>query len=388
MDSKRRPGAVEAWTLISAGWLSTVAATLLSPLLPDIGKHFRDSPNLAVKISLVATGPALFVALLAPLAGHVADRLGYKAMLLRAVMVYGVVGIAPLFLQSLDLIILSRAAVGIAEAAIMTSANALIATYFFGAERQKWFAMEAGTAPIVSTLMIALGGALGQSGWRTPFAVYGSAFLLLPLIWLLPKVTVGPRENPDEEPFSAARLALICAITLGGASAFFVAVVQFGFLFEARGPASPQTIGMWLAVSSIGNPIGAVVFGLMAITLVRKVALSLAIMGLGFLLMIGMGGHGGIVTGAFVVNFAAGIFLPSMVSWALSSLPPGRRGVGVGAWTSAFFLGQFVSPLSILALRRLSGSLDGAVTCYSLATLAGAVVLAGWRPTTIAPYPA
>jgi hypothetical protein len=42
----------------------------------------------------------------------------------------------------------------------------------------------------------------------------------------------------------------------------------------------------------------------------------------------------------------------------------------------ASFLGQFISPLSIVWLKHWSGSLSGAVLCYALAcTVAGLIAL-------------
>jgi hypothetical protein len=62
------------------------------------------------------------------------------------------------------------------------------------------------------------------------------------------------------------------------------------------------------------------------------------------------------------------------MTWALSKLPPHLYGRGNGAWQSSMFVGQFLSPLSVLWLKGLSGSLPRAVLIYGVACAAAAVI--------------
>ena len=373
--STRPPNAAVAWTLIATTWLSTVAVTLLAPLLPEMTRSFASWRDVNIKISLVATLPALFIAVLAVPAGYLGDRFGHKKLLLGAVAIYGIVGVSPLFLTSLDLIVASRAAVGVTEAVIMTAANALIATYFMGGERQKWLALETGTSPIVATAAMAVGGVFGQSSWRIPFGLYGVAFLMVPAVaLLLPRVASAKREEQaSDETFNAIGLAGLCAITLLGSTAFYVTIIQFGFLFESKGPSTPQVIGLWAAVSSIGSPLGALVFGVMRTRSMAKLAASLALFAVGCAIMAIFPEQDAMIGGAFLANLAGGRFLPTMINWALASLPISRKGLGIGAWTTAFFLGEFASPLAVLWLRGGTGSLDGAVAVFGALALLGAI---------------
>ena len=68
--------------------------------------------------------------------------------------------------------------------------------------------------------------------------------------------------------------------------------------------------------------------------------------------------------------------LPTLITWALSKLPPEVRGRGTGAWQGSFFFGQFASPLIILGLIRISGSLSSAVLTYAVACGLAAAVAA------------
>lgn len=389
LTAVRRPAALEGWTLVATTWLSTVAASLLSPVLPAMSAHFVGTRALDLKISLVATLPAFFIAALAAPAGFVGDRLGHRKMLLWAVCFYGFAGMAPLILASLTAIIATRAAVGITEAVIMTSANALLAACFAGAARRRWLALETATAPISAMVLLALGGMLGQFGWRTPFFVYGIAFAMVALVARLrePGVTKADGtestkdgQEPEEAhspadqlpaPFSPRLLAIICLITFLGATAFFITIIQFGFLSAMRGITSTAVIGLWAAVSSGANPVGAGVFALWRRSLPAKLGASLLLFSVGFAMIAWIPSFNFMVAGAAIANLGAGMFLPTMITWALASLPANKRGAGVGAWNTAFFLGQFASPLLVLWLTRSRGSLEGAIGVYSVTLAAG-----------------
>ncbi|MFH4289309.1 MFS transporter, partial [Acinetobacter baumannii] len=79
---------------------------------------------------MIITLPAVSMALLAPLAGMVGDRLSRRRLLIAATGVYAVFGLLPVMLDDLHTILLARLVMGIADAFILTTANALIGDYF------------------------------------------------------------------------------------------------------------------------------------------------------------------------------------------------------------------------------------------------------------------
>jgi sugar phosphate permease len=78
------------------------------------------------------------------------------------------------------------------------------------------------------------------------------------------------------------------------------------------------------------------------------------------------------------------MILPTLITWAISTLPPAQRGTGTGLWMTASFLGQFLSPLAVLGLRQVTGSLSGAIQVYAVACglcgLSAVVCLRGSPP--------
>ena len=372
----RRATAIQGWVLVSCGWLAVMASAMLSPVLPSMTAYFRSIPSVDLQVSLVAGLPALSVALLAWPFGALGDRVGHKRVLCWAVAFYGFVGTAPTWLPALSEIVVSRALVGVAEAAIMTCSTALIGAYFDGARRGRYLALQTGTAPISAVTVIAIGGALGASSWRAPFLAYGFGFVLTPLTALLLKEVRAPREPteatavspaPESAPFVWGKLIWICAVTLFAMTAFLVTVVQTGFLLTERGVSAPQGIGIYQGAASLANPLGALLFGLLPARTLAKLTLAFALLSTGFFLIALLPGWRSVVIGAAIANLGAGMMLPTLITWAISTLPARLRGSGTGLWMAASFLGQFLSPLAVLGLRDLTGSLSQAILVYAIA---------------------
>ncbi len=373
--------AFQGWILVSAAWLSTMANQVVSPILPRMTQYFSDQPSVDVLISLAATLPALFVAILAIPAGMLADRFGHKRLLFSTVLIYGLVGTAPLWLKTLQQIVISRAFVGIAEAAIMTCSTALIGAYFIGNRRERYLALQTGTAPIVAIICTWLGGALGEANWRNAYLIYFFAFLLIPLTGLfLKEPTVrhrlepaSPAQETASRPFSWdslirdwGKLIGICLITVFAMTAFLVTIIQLSFVLTERGMDSPLLIGRWASIAMFANPLGALLFTLIPWRPVPKLTLAFFLLSCGFFIISLSSTWQAAVAGAVTANLGAGMILPTLITWALTTISPEQRGRGTGAWQAASFLGQFLSPLLILTFKRMTGSLSGAIMVYAV----------------------
>ena len=131
----RTAGLSQSIVLMAGSCLPVMAAVLVAPVLPRIQAHYAAVPNVQILVPVMLTIPALFLGLIAPFAGAVVDKLGRVPLLLACLLLYGIAGTAPLWLEDLHAIIVSRAFVGIAEAGVMTCCTTLIGDYFDGAKR-------------------------------------------------------------------------------------------------------------------------------------------------------------------------------------------------------------------------------------------------------------
>ncbi|QQM38339.1 MFS transporter [Streptomyces liliifuscus] len=386
------PAHVLRVTLLMAGsCLPILGAVLIAPVLPKMQDHFESVPGAKALVPLALTVPALSLALLAPFAGVIVDRLGRKRLLIVATVLYALFGTAPLWLDSLGAIIASRALVGVTEAAIMTCCTTLIGDYYSGHQRVKYLALQTMCASASATAFFVVGGALGAAGWRLPFWVYAVSLVLAPLMaTALPspaaraaassaRAETETAEAAARRPFPWRQLAGICALTFFGAMVFYTVPVEMAYLLDDIGVENTGVIGMATAIASAATVAGAVTFARLKRSPDPMMPAVLALCAVGFAVVFLAGNAPLVVVGAVINCLGTGMLLPALLTSAMSRLAFEDRGRGTGLWMAAFFGGEFVCPLVLLALESAVGSLAGAVGVLGLAAAVVAAGLSGAR---------
>jgi MFS family permease len=385
----RPAGRAQALVLLLSSCLAVLGAVLLAPVLPAIEEAFAGTPGVEALTPIVLTAPALVIGLTATIAGRIVDRLGRKRLLVGALVVYAIVGTAPLWLPSLELIVVSRVLVGLTEAAIMTCCTTLLADYFHGSQRERYFGLQVVFTTVAATIFFGLGGALGAADWRTPFWLYAVSIPLAIAaarwIWQPAPQAQAAARTEKLPPLPWRTLAGPVGVTLLGGLIFYVLIVELSFKLDSLGVESTATIGAVSAIASLGTAVGAFLFGRLAklgpaVTVPLAFGLSgLGLVGLGLASTVPL-----VVVCAVVTGFGNGLLLPAMLTWALGPLTFEQRGRGTGVWTSALFIGQFVCPLVVLALTGALGSLGSALMVLGVVALAAAVAVRLSRPTQAA----
>jgi MFS family permease len=356
---------------------------LIAPILPEIQAHFSGVPRVEFLAPIALTIPALMIAILAPFAGVIVDRLGRRRPLVIALVLYAAFGTAPLWLDSLHATLWSRAGVGLAEAVIMTCCTTLIGDYYDGARRSKYLALQTTYVALSASLFLLLGGLLGELGWRAPFWVYGISLLIAPLAQIYlwePERKRRTEVEQDPTPGDAAApsfrpllLLSICGITLITVIAFYVVPVHLGYLLNGLGIRSTRTIGLILGLAAVTKVIGTLIFHrlfIIGFTTPRLLALSCAFSGSGLLVLAAATTMNEVAIGALINGFGGGLLVPTLLTWNMGALPLERRGLGTGAFTASMFLGQFVNPIVVLSLAGIAGGRAAAVHLIGLGLLA------------------
>ncbi|GIG23306.1 MFS transporter [Cellulomonas chitinilytica] len=351
--------------------MPVLGSVLITPILPQLSEAFAAVPAADVLVPMIVAVPALIIALFAPFAGQIVDRLGRKSLLIAAMFLYAGAGTAPVWLDDLHAILASRVLVGLCEAAIMTVCTTLIIDYFHEPRRRnRYLGLQTVVTTLAATVFIALGGALGVSGWHTPFWVYVvSIVIAVPMIFSLWEPT---GEGELEAAASGAvkvrtpwrQLGLPLVVTLFGGFTFYVLIIEVSYLVVGTGVADDdtKTIGAVAAVASLATAGGALAFARVSNRpkpALLAVGFGLQALGMGAIFLVP--GLPGVIIGAIVASAGSGLLLPSLVTWALSTVRFEERGRSTGLWQSAFFGGQFLTPLIMGALTAAVGGLEPAV---------------------------
>ena len=378
------PGLIQGVLLVMACWCTVLAAGLLSPVLPQMAAEFAATPHIDLLIGFVATMPALSVAVMAVPFGWLADRIGQRRVLLGGFLIYGLAGIVPFWLENLQSIILARLAVGIGEAAVMTSSTALLGLYFQGEHRGRWLAAQVAASNMLAVLVMFFGGLLGLLGWHIPFLAYSFALILLiPSSYFLRQPAKfrsgagigGAQPSLDRKAAGAFRTAsLVCGLNFCSTVALFVVVVQMAFLLSHRGARNSADIGLGIALGALGVASGAVTSGKLARwSWQLRVAAGFFLSGGAYMLIAVLAGYWATALTGSVAGFGGGLIIPALLSALIVHTPQRVMGRVIGVWTATAFIGQFANPPLFVLLRSWGGSQSAAFVIFGTACVILAV---------------
>ncbi|MFO1466259.1 MAG: MFS transporter [Steroidobacteraceae bacterium] len=387
---RRQAGTSQALVLILANVLPTMGIVSLVPILPQLFAQFRDFPQAGFWVPTIITAPSVCIALLSPVVGGIADRVGRRTLFLAALAAYTVVGSAPLLLDSLPAILASRVLLGIAEAIIYTTVNTLMGDYFHGETRRKWLSYQNAVGSLLATVLIVAGGILGAMSWRGPFLLYLLSLPIFLAAWVLTWEPEPQAEDllaaaPGEPvPFPWRTMAFVCALTLISAVVFFLQPLQTGVVMNAIGLGRPDLIGIVSAGTGFALPLGAWLFGRnKRWRFGQFLTLAYALFAAGLYTLGSASTLLTVVIGACLAQFACGITFPLLTTWCQGKLQFEVRARGMGLWISTFFLGQFLSTSTVALLSAPAGGIGGVMRWAGLFCVPAAVIalLGDWRTT-------
>jgi MFS family permease len=356
-------------TIVTAAFLPIFAIVSMFPAVPAIIDHFAADPDARWKVPMMVSAPGLTIALIAPFAGWFVDRIGRRPLLIGATLLYGVVGTAPFFLDSLSAVFISRLLLGVAEAAILTVVNTLIGDYWEDEGRRDWLMLQGVAGPFLASGVIALSGPATAMRWNGIFLVYLIAFpiFLAMLAWLFEPKREGhtvaeiDHRARASTPFPWRPVALLGLVTLCASCLYYVFIINGGLAFREVGVTDPSTLSAMTALPSLFVIPGAIIFrALGGHRNSVQLATFFMLLGIG-LLGIGIATTSKWMIAALIVQqTGAGMAVPSLIAWAQTKLPFEHRGRGMGAWTACFFFGQFSSPWLVHKLNDATGTMQGA----------------------------
>lgn len=373
--------------------LSVMGILLLVPVAPQMMEAFAATPGVSFWVPMLLTLPGLCIALFSPLAGMLGDKFGRRNLLIAAMLVYAAAGVAPMMIDELFPILATRVVVGICEALIMTLSTTLIGDVFSGPARQRWLSSQTAVASVSALLFLAVGGALGRQGWQAPFIVYASALPMALAILLLIREPSSRRERAvkaerlDWSAFPRRHMLLSCGVTIVASILFYSLQINIGTVLPGFGIDDAGHIGQLSALASIGVPVGTLIFWVIVRHDVRLIlAGEFALIAAAFT-AIALAPHvQAFIAMAFVAQVAAGMLLPTLLTWTMSRLDFSVRGRGMGIWQSCFALGQFLSALVVPAIASVTGTTIDAFPWLGTAAFGVSVLAAGWlwkTPTAV-----
>ncbi|MEU0174533.1 multidrug effflux MFS transporter [Streptomyces massasporeus] len=362
--SQRRTGLLVTFLLGSLTAVPPLAMDMYLPSLPEVTRSLH-APAATVQLTLTACLAGMALGQL--VVGPMSDRWGRRRPLLAGLAVFVVATVLCALAPTVELLVAFRLAQGLAGAAAIVIARAVVRDLYDGMAMARFFStlmLISGVAPIVAPL---IGGQiLRVTDWRGVFAVLTVIGVLIgALVWTRLPETLAPAERHSGgvgEALRSMRGLLadrsFTGYMLTGGFAFaalFAYISASPFVIQEIYGASPQTFSLLFGVNSVGLVVvgqinGKILVGRVSLDRVLGIGLAIVITAATALLLMSLGvfGEVGLVPVAaalFVLMSAMGITLPNTQALALMRTKHAAGSASALLGTTSFLIGAIASPL-------------------------------------------
>ncbi|MFJ8824917.1 multidrug effflux MFS transporter [Streptomyces sp. NPDC102467] len=362
-----RTGALVTLVLGGLTAVPPLSMDMYLPALPEVtGALHTSAATAQLTLTACLTGMALGQLVVGPMS----DKWGRRRPLMIGLFVYVVATAICAFAPSAALLVAFRLLQGLAGAAGIVIARAVVRDLYDGVAMARFFStlmLISGVAPIVAPL---IGGQiLRVTDWRGVFVVLTFIGIALTAIVgkFLPE-TLPPERRHSGGTVEALRTMrslladrVFTGYMIAGGFAFaalFAYISASPFVIQEIYGASPQTFSLLFGINSIGliavgQLNGKVLVGRVSLDKVLTVGLTLIVLAAAFLLLVATGVFGApddlglvpVAAGLFVLMASMGLATPNTNALALLRTPHAAGSASALLGTSSFLIGAVASPL-------------------------------------------
>ena len=334
-------------TILLLAMTTSMSNVAIVTSLPHLKEYFTNISNIEFYSRLMLTLPSLVIAILAPILGHFIFRFGKKKAVIIALFFFSIFGTAGLYLNSIESLLASRALFGLCVATLMIVSTSLVGDYFKEHDRHKFMGYQSAFMAIGGVFFVIGGGFLSDINWRFPFGIYFVGIVLIPFAFLYLKEVKIETSEDDLSVNIGKNMIIVYILAFIYMLLFFILPTQIPFLLIEKFDASGKMAGTVIAVAFFCNALGAIAFSKLKkrLNFVAIYLLGITLIALGFSLV-------GIINHIYfffitspILGFAGGLMMTNVTAWMLSKTSHKKRVKSSGYFTSAIFLGQFLSPI-------------------------------------------
>ncbi|SEF19085.1 Predicted arabinose efflux permease, MFS family [Streptococcus gallolyticus] len=296
------------------------AASVISSTIPQMAQAFPEQSP--VQIELVTTVVSVFVTIFVLISGFITNKIGQKNTAILGIAIAAVSSIIPAFSNNFQMIMVSRAVLGIGIGLANPLAVSLIGEFFEGDLLANLMGWRTAVAGIGTSLMTVAAGQLLKISWHASYLVY---LLFIPTLLFFIFFVPSPEKNgiqheeinnnnvTDEVDAKGARIKVLgyALLLFGYFACVMVSMVKLATMYVENGIGTPSQASTVFAVLNFAQLLGGFGFGTAYKNLNSKILpFGLLLSGLSMIGMSQVGNNGAILLFAIISGVAGGMSIP------------------------------------------------------------------------------
>lgn len=291
----------------------TASLNAITANIPEMAKTFSTVPLYIIE--LIATIPSLFQMIGVLCGAQVARRIGHKKSTMLGLLLCGVGGVIPFFIQNFVLIFATRCMFGLGCGLISAVMLTMIVHFFTGDTRSTMIGLTGSVGGLGSALSSFVAGRLLIFGWNASFAVYFTAFVVMLLIvTLVPDVQIVSAlpKRSDASAKQSSWLSLSALTLLSFTSTLLATffIIKASTLITSAGLGTAQNGSLAITFISIGSLLAGAMYGRLYAKLKAKALVLFYIVSAAGLFCGAIHSLAIIYTGAFLIGWGLIAFTP------------------------------------------------------------------------------
>ena len=338
--------------VLSLSFLSVLSGAAVSPALGQIKIAFPDSSDLAIQ--MIMTLPPLLVIPVSLFSGRLSMIFRKRQLLFVGLVIYILGGVGGGFVNSMPMLLVTRALLGIGNGVIAPLSLSLIADFFKGDERANTMGLSSSMATLSGIIMPLISGWLAVYNWRYAFACYLVSLFACVLIWkFLP-------EPPKTERVVGEKVRLPGNVWVLGFFTFLLMVVFYllptraALFLQETGIGNAGQSGLVIAALNVSAFLVGLQFGKIRSRLKNFThTLGLLALGSGLAIEYFAESLGIVMLGMFIAGLGIGTLMPTIFNETANRVPDRLNAPALSVINSSLYLGQFATPLVFAGIAAI-----------------------------------
>lgn len=338
--------------VLSLSFLSVLSGAAVSPALGQIKIAFPESSDLAIQ--MILTLPPLLVIPVSLFSGRLAMVFRKRQLLFVGLVIYILGGLGGGFVNSMPMLLVTRALLGIGNGVIAPLSLSLIADFFKGDERANTMGLSSSMATLSGIIMPLISGWLAVYNWRYAFACYLVSLVACVLIWkFLPEPPKSERVIGDKSrlPGSVWVLGFFTFLLM---VVFYLLPTRAALFLQETGIGNAGQSGLVIAALNVSAFLVGLQFGKIRARLKNFThTLGLLALGSGLAIEYFADSLGIVMLGMFIAGLGIGTLMPTIFTETANRVPDRLNAPALSVINSSLYLGQFATPLVFAGIAAI-----------------------------------